>query len=88
MRHIFKEEFDEIDIKLRTNEWIKVKESKIATFGLHQSWAFVCFSLFIVTAQHIFSLCYFYKSPEIIKKPLGLPMILGSIEKKHGKEKG
>ena len=34
--HIYKEELDEIDIKLITNEFIKIKESRIATFGLYQ----------------------------------------------------
>ena len=29
---------------------IKVKESRIAIFGLHQLWVFVYFSSFIVTA--------------------------------------
>ena len=33
---IYKEELDEIDIKLITNEFIKIKESRIATFGLYQ----------------------------------------------------
>ena len=34
--HIYKEELDEIDIKLITNEFIKIKESRIATFVLYQ----------------------------------------------------
>ena len=34
MVHIYKDELDETDIKLITNEFIKVKEFKIATFGL------------------------------------------------------
>ena len=34
MIHIYEDELDEIDIKLITNEFIKVKESRIATFGL------------------------------------------------------
>ena len=38
MIHIYKDELDEIDIKLITNEFIKefikVKESRIVTFGL------------------------------------------------------
>ena len=36
MMHIYKEELDETDIKLITNEFIKVKESRIDTFGLYQ----------------------------------------------------
>ena len=31
---IYKNELDEIDIKLITNKFIKVKESRIVTFGL------------------------------------------------------
>ena len=34
MIHIYEDELDEIDIKLITNEFIKVKESRIVTFGL------------------------------------------------------
>ena len=34
--HTYKEELDEIDIKLITNEFIKIKEPRIATFGLCQ----------------------------------------------------
>ena len=34
MIHIYEDEFDEIDIKLITNEFVKEKESRIATFGL------------------------------------------------------
>ena len=34
--HICKEELDEIDIKLITNEFIKIKESGNATFGVYQ----------------------------------------------------
>ena len=34
MIHIYKNELDEIDIKLITNEFVKVKESRIVTFGL------------------------------------------------------
>ena len=34
MIHIYKDELDESDIKLITNEFIKVKESRIVTFGL------------------------------------------------------
>ena len=52
--HIYKEELDETDIKLITNEFIKVKESRIDTFGLYQFWAFVWIALFIVTASFIF----------------------------------
>ena len=33
MIHIYKDEFDEIDIKLITNLFIKVKESRIVTFA-------------------------------------------------------
>ena len=33
MIHIYKDEFDEIDIKLITNGFIKVKEARIITFG-------------------------------------------------------
>ena len=33
--HIYKKEIDEIDIKLITNEFIKIKESRIATLGLY-----------------------------------------------------
>ena len=47
---IYNKELDEINIKLRTNKLIKEKESIIATFGLHQLWAFACFSLIMVTA--------------------------------------
>ena len=50
MIFIYNEELGEINIKLRTNNLIKEKESRIATFGLYQFWAIVCFSLFIVTA--------------------------------------
>ena len=34
MIHIYKDELDEIDMKLITNEFIKIKESIIVTFGL------------------------------------------------------
>ena len=34
MIHIYEDEFDEIDIILITNEFIKVKESRVVTFGL------------------------------------------------------
>ena len=34
MVHVYKDKLDETDIKLITNEFIKVKEFKIATFGL------------------------------------------------------
>ena len=34
MIHIYNDEPDEINMKLITNKFIKVKESKIATFGL------------------------------------------------------
>ena len=34
MIHIYKDELDETNIKLIKNEFIKVKETKIATFGL------------------------------------------------------
>ena len=34
MIHIYKDELDKSDIKLMTNEFIKVKESRIITFGL------------------------------------------------------
>ena len=47
---IYNEQIYEINIKLRTSKFIKEKESRIASFGLHQFWAFACFSLFIVTA--------------------------------------
>ena len=47
---IYNEKLDKINIKLRTNILIKEKESRFATFGLHQVWAFVSFSLFIATA--------------------------------------
>ena len=33
MIHIYKDEFDEINIKLITNLFIKVKESRIVTFA-------------------------------------------------------
>ena len=33
---IYNEELDEINIKLKTNKLIKEKESRAATFGLHQ----------------------------------------------------
>ena len=33
MIHIYKDELDEIDIKLITNEFIKVKKSRIVSFG-------------------------------------------------------
>ena len=33
--NIHKGELDEIDIKLITKEFIKIKESRIATFGLY-----------------------------------------------------
>ena len=44
---IYNEELDKINIKLITNNLIKVKDSRIAIFRLHQFWAFTCFSLFI-----------------------------------------
>ena len=47
---IYNEKLDKINIKLRTNILIKEKESRFATFGLYQVWAFVSFSLFIATA--------------------------------------
>ena len=34
MIHIYKDEHDEIDIKLTANKFIKVKESRIVTVGL------------------------------------------------------
>ena len=34
MIHISEDELAEIDIKLRTNKFIEVKESRIVTFGL------------------------------------------------------
>ena len=34
MIHIYKDELDDIDIKLITNEFIKVKEYRTITFGL------------------------------------------------------
>ena len=34
MIQIYKDELDKIDIQLITNEFIKVKESRIVTFGL------------------------------------------------------
>ena len=34
MIHIYEDKLDKIDIKLITNEFIKVKESRIVTFGL------------------------------------------------------
>ena len=34
MIHIHKDELDKIDIKLITNKLIKMKESRIVTFGL------------------------------------------------------
>ena len=34
MIHIYKDELNEVDIKLITNEFIEVKESRIVTFGL------------------------------------------------------
>ena len=36
MIHIYKNKLDEIDIKLITNGFTKVKESKYATLGLRQ----------------------------------------------------
>ena len=36
MIFIYNEELGEINIKLRTNNLIKEKESRIATFGLYQ----------------------------------------------------
>ena len=50
MIHIHKDELDETDIKLITNDSIQVKESRIATFGLYQSRTFVCFRSFVVNA--------------------------------------
>ena len=64
---IYNEELDEINVKLRTNKLMKEKESRIATFGLYQFWAFACFSLFIVTAWLVSSLCFLSITPEIIK---------------------
>ena len=48
--HIYKNELDEISTKLIKDEFIKLKESRIATFGLYQFRVFFYFSLFIVTA--------------------------------------
>ena len=46
--HIYKDHLNWIDIKSITNvikvKFIKVKEFRIAALGLHQFWAFVCFS--------------------------------------------
>ena len=59
-------EVDEIDIKLITSEFNKVKEFRIATFGLYQFWISVFIS-FIISASPI-PLAYILKPPEIIKK--------------------
>ena len=48
--NIYNEELDEIDIKILTNKLIKEMESRIATRGLYQFWAFAYFSVLIVTA--------------------------------------
>ena len=40
MTLIYNEELDEINIKLRTKKLYK-EESRIATFGLYQFWAFI-----------------------------------------------
>ena len=46
--HIYKDHLNWIDIKSITNvikvKFITVKEFRIAALGLHQFWAFVCFS--------------------------------------------
>ena len=34
MIHIYKDELDEVEIKLIANEFLKVKDSRIVTFGL------------------------------------------------------
>ena len=47
--NIYNEELDEINIKFLTNKLIKEKESRIATLGSYQFWAFACFSLLIFT---------------------------------------
>ena len=47
MVHIYKDELDEIDMKLITNEHIKVKDSRIATYQFR---VLVCFSSFMVYA--------------------------------------
>ena len=39
MIHVYKEKLIEINKKLITNEFIKVKEPRIATFRLYQIWA-------------------------------------------------
>ena len=45
---VYKEKLNEIKRKLIPNEFIKVKEPRIATFGLYQIWAIFCFSSFII----------------------------------------
>ena len=49
MIHIYKEEFDEMGMKLMMNKFIEKKKSRTAIFALFQLWAFVCFSLLTVT---------------------------------------
>ena len=46
---IYSEELNKTDLRLITNGYMRVKESRTATFGLYQFWAFVCFSSVIVT---------------------------------------
>ena len=50
MIHIYKEELDEIDVKLLGNKFLDVIQPKITIFGLYQLRAFVCLNLFIASA--------------------------------------
>ena len=64
LKHLFVMYIHEIDMKLITNELIKVKGFTTATFALFQFWTFVCFNSFIVTAKSI-SLIFYLSMPVI-----------------------
>ena len=68
MIHIYKEELDEFNRKLITNELIKVMESRIFTFGLYQFWPFSVLVHLLLLNQ--FLLCYLSIPREIIKKKI------------------
>lgn len=54
--------------KLKTNELIKVMESRISTFGLYQSWSFSVLVHLLLLNQ--FALCYLSIPREIIKRKI------------------
>ena len=65
MIHIYKDELDEIDIKLKTNEFIKVEKSRIVTFGLLILRISLLWFIYRYCLTNFFSILPFVTPPEI-----------------------